>query len=46
MADALVLSFVGKPLLGPRAGHPRPHAIHVAWYNSDVFRTPARQAGE
>ena len=46
VADALVLSFVGKPLLAPQAGQPLPHATHVAWHNSEVFRTPARQAAE
>ena len=45
-ADALVLSFVGKPLLAPQAGQPRPHATHVAWHSREVFRTPARQAAE
>jgi putative restriction endonuclease len=45
-ADALVLSFVGKPLLAPQAGQPRPHATHVAWHSREVFRTPARQAQE
>jgi putative restriction endonuclease len=45
-ADALVLSLVGKPLLAPQAGQPRPHATHVAWHSREVFRTPARQAVE
>jgi putative restriction endonuclease len=46
VADALVLSFVGKPLLAPQVGQPRPRATHVAWHNREVFRTPAREAAE
>jgi putative restriction endonuclease len=45
-AEALVLSLVGKPLLSPQAGQPRPHATHVAWHSREVFRTPARQEAE
>ncbi len=46
IADSLVLSLVGSPLLGPQAGEPRPQSRHVAWHTTEVFRAPARAAAE
>lgn len=43
MADILVISLVGRPLLRPQPGHPRAAAEHIAWHTSEVFRGPARQ---
>lgn len=43
MAESLVLSLVGQPLLRPQAGQPLPHSDHIAWHGSQVFRSPARR---
>jgi putative restriction endonuclease len=43
-ADAVVLAFVGKPLLEPQPGQPRPDPNHVAWHSREVFRAPERVA--
>jgi putative restriction endonuclease len=40
-ADSLVLSLVEQPALDPQAGQPRPHADHLIWHRSEVFRAPA-----
>lgn len=42
-AESLVLSFAGRPLLGPQAGHSQPDPKYVAWHSREVFRYPARQ---
>lgn len=44
MAETLVLSLVGRPLLAPQAGQPLPHPKHIVWHSAEVFRAPARQA--
>lgn len=44
MAEALVLSLVGRPVLAPQPGQPLPHPDHIAWHRAEVFRAPARQA--
>ena len=41
-ADGAVLAFIGKPLLKPQPGQPRPDLEHVAWHAKEVFRSPER----
>jgi putative restriction endonuclease len=43
IAETLVLSLINNPILTPQPGQPPPHTGHIAWHNSEVFRTPARQ---
>lgn len=42
VAEELVLSLVGKPLIEPQRGLPSPAPEHVSWHAEQVFRQPAR----
>lgn len=44
VAEELVVSLVGRPLLDPQRGLPTPAVEHVSWHAEQVFRQPARVA--
>lgn len=44
VAEELVLSLAGSPLLEPQRGLPAPAQEHVSWHAEQVFRQPARVA--
>lgn len=44
VAEDLVVSLVGRPLLDPQQGLPAPAGEHVSWHAEQVFRLPARVA--